>query len=189
MGQSRGCSSSFAERVPLFTPHRPVCLAHAWALVEQSRQEGTPDASRARSPAPRGRPPRPHRAELSPPCVASDSESQPRSRPQQTSAQCPGRGQAPPPAPSPFLRTFVSLVGAGLGAGLPVASESRDTRRGWGRQRVGGPHSSSAGPAQQGALAPKKAQGRQGNRSDRSGWLATAPRVSLTQGFAQLTWA
>ena len=57
MGQSRGCSSSFAERVPLFTPHRPVCLAHAWALVEQSRQEGTPDASRARSPAPRGRPP------------------------------------------------------------------------------------------------------------------------------------
>ena len=57
MGRSRGCSSSFAERVPLFTPHRPVCLAHAWALVEQSRQEGTPDASRARSPAPRGRPP------------------------------------------------------------------------------------------------------------------------------------
>lgn len=45
------------------------------------------------------------------------------------------------------------------------------------------------GPAQQGALTPKKAQGPEGNRSDRSGWLATAPRVSLTQGFAQQTWA
>ena len=122
MGWSRRCSSSFAERVPLFTPHRPVCLAHAWALVEQSWQEGTPDASRAGPPAPWGRPPS-HTGLNSalPAWRVTLSHSQGPS-PQrgagsvETSAQCPGRGQAPPPAPSPFLGTFVSLVGAGCRA-------------------------------------------------------------------------
>ena len=165
VGRSRGCFSSFAERVLLFASGWQVCLAHAWALVEQSQLEGTPDTSRAASLAPWGWP-LSHSGLNS--ALPPQSESRPRSQPPERGWICGNlklsvQAEAGHPLQLRFLSWGPLCPYWVLGAGLLVASESQDTwGGGGGKQRVGGPWLFLHGPCTAGGAHAQESAGSSG---------------------------